>query len=741
MKRIAFLVTLTALVGVFSLTFIDQDIKETKAYSTSELTTTIDLNDCSATTIRNYYSSLNSLSANEKKGQNLLKNLKTVLSKNQKYYSYDSGNAIWQMYEITDRDWELSPANRITYGSYNSSTNKITNYQYGSNSSPKNDPYVHSLYTNRNVTNQAKAWGDHTQNNWGINREHLWPKSQGFASEGEGGARGDPMHLWSGNGYVNNIHSNYVYGYVGSITTNCGNTYSYVSGNYLGSSRSLEYGTVFEPQDSDKGDIARAMFYMAARYNNIAGNDNNINQDNPNLTLDDSVDRVNTDSTATNPISLGILHDLLEWHKQDPVDEYEIHRNNLLYVNYTNNRNPFIDFPEWADYIWGTPESNMSYSDPTGSASPSSDTINGYNTATVPTSITLSESSITIEKGTSYSISVSSVVTSNASKSVTWSTSNSSVATVSGGTITAVNAGSATITATSTLNSSVKATVSVTVIEPVQPVTGWPYVDGIAYKYYMNVNSNKNYFNGNTSSSYSYYGATSTTYSNGVYIYFENNGDGKSMYFMDGGTKKYVSIIIATSGSNTYRNFNIGISIPTYPWYYDETNNSLYTYTGNTTKYYLGLKTGTTYTTFGAFAASSIGTYMYVEDLTADVFSYKFLNNITCDSTGNTAPVYAAGYTWNNFKSLYNSYNSVEKNLLTSSSANPNGTNIEKAMARYDFIAHKYGLENFISRSSANSMRIIPINNSFQINVILIISLVAIFGVAVYLIVRKKKAK
>ena len=250
-------------------------------------------------------------------------------------------------------------------------------------------------------------------------------------------------------------------------------------------------------------------------------------------------------------------------------------------------------------------------------------------------------------------------------------------------------------------------------------------------------NSNKNYFNGNTSSSYSYYGATSTTYSNGVYIYFENNNDGKSMYFMDGSTKKYVSIVV----SGTYRNFNIDTSTPTNPWYYDETNNSLYTYTGNTTKYYLGLKVNTTYTTFGAFSESNIGTYMYVEDLTADVFSYKFLNNITCDSTGNTAPVYAAGYGWNNFKSLYNSYNSVEKNLLTSSSVHPNGTNIEKAMARYDIIAHKYGLENFISRSSANSMRIVPINNSFQINVILIISLVAISGAAVYLIIRKKKAK
>ena len=51
---------------------------------------------------------------------------------------------------------------------------------------------------------------------------------------------------------------------------------------------------------------------------------------------------------------MGLLSDLLAWNKKDPVDEYEVHRNNLLYKNYTNNRNPFIDFPNWADAIWGT---------------------------------------------------------------------------------------------------------------------------------------------------------------------------------------------------------------------------------------------------------------------------------------------------------------------------------------------------------------------------------------------------
>ena len=169
---------------------------ETNAYSASSLPTTIDLNDTSAANIRSYYSSLNNLSTSERQGTNLLKNLKTILKNGQKYYSYENGTSIWQMYEITDRDWDKSPASSTTYGTYNSGTNKITNYTYGtSSSSSKNNPYIHALYINRDVTNQTTAWDNHNQDQWGINREHVWPKAEGFDSSGAGGARGDPLIL------------------------------------------------------------------------------------------------------------------------------------------------------------------------------------------------------------------------------------------------------------------------------------------------------------------------------------------------------------------------------------------------------------------------------------------------------------------------------------------------------------------------------------------------------------------
>ena len=46
------------------------------------------------------------------------------------------------------------------------------------------------------------------------------------------------------------------------------------------------------------------------------------------------------------------MSDILSWNKLDKVDQYEIHRNNLIYNNYQYNRNPFIDFPTWIDLIW-----------------------------------------------------------------------------------------------------------------------------------------------------------------------------------------------------------------------------------------------------------------------------------------------------------------------------------------------------------------------------------------------------
>ena len=367
--------------------FQNKNYQEVSAYSIANLPSTIDLNDCTDTEIRSYYAGLDSLSESQRQGTNLLKNLKPILSNNQKYYSYDSNTKIWQIYEIADRDWVTSPASSITKGTYDPNTNTITGYQYSTNSTYQsgNNPYVHALYNNRDLDNQAKAWGNHEQDGWGINQEHIWAKSHGFdtkGSDGTGGARGDPMHLWAGNGWANHEHSNNFFAFVDKTKdySDAGTKYQTAYGNLTGYSKNAGGNEkVFEPQDSDKGDIARAIFYMVARYNNYAGATEGIDGNNPNLVMLNDLSQNNTTgtSTASKSFGMGLLSDLLAWNKLDPVDEYEVHRNNLLYKNYTNNRNPFIDFPEWAEYIWGTANfDGTGYnSTPKGAAKPATDVI------------------------------------------------------------------------------------------------------------------------------------------------------------------------------------------------------------------------------------------------------------------------------------------------------------------------------------------------------------------------------
>ena len=420
--KIISLSTSFSLIAACGITFAVRSniMTEAKGYTATSISSVknIDLNDSTAEEIRNYYSALNSLPEAERKGNNLLKNLKPILKNGQKYYKYD-GSSLWAMYEITDRDWAKSPASAIS--GYNSSTNTISNYSYGSSASnPGSNPYIHALYVRRTDNNLMHAWARESDNTvshgnnkeWGIDQEHIWQKSQGFNADGAGGARGDPMHLWPGDSDVNSsLHNDQFYGFVNITSSTKKGKWSYATDNYVGDSLTLgaagSANYVFEPQDSDKGDIARAIFYMVARYNYLSGEDaDGITSDNPNLELAQiNVLPGGYTSTTTETGKMGVMTDLLEWHHLDPVDEFEIHRNNLLYKNYTNNRNPFIDYPEWVDFIWGTATYNgrnyQSYdSTPTGAAAPSTDTINGYNPVKAVTGIAVT----TMPTKTVYSV-------------------------------------------------------------------------------------------------------------------------------------------------------------------------------------------------------------------------------------------------------------------------------------------------------------------------------------------------
>ena len=157
------------------------------------------------------------------------------------------------------------------------------------------------------------------------NREHTVPASW-FNDASP--MYSDLFHVLPTDGYVNNRRSNYPYGKVGNAS------WTSLNGSKLGSSATSGYsGTVFEPIDSFKGDIARIYFYMSTRYMDKIANWDGASFQNSDLS-----------SWAKNLF--------LQWHQLDHVSSKERKRNDSVYV-IQHNRNPFVDHPEWVNDIWG----------------------------------------------------------------------------------------------------------------------------------------------------------------------------------------------------------------------------------------------------------------------------------------------------------------------------------------------------------------------------------------------------
>lgn len=157
---------------------------------------------------------------------------------------------------------------------------------------------------------------DHTKIT-SYNKEHVWPQSS-FSEAMP--YKSDMHHLRISVVSTNSTRSNYYFNNPTSPTSNW----------QVGNSR-------FFPGDLDKGDIARMLLYMAVRYRN----------DNFKLIIADSGRTSNAPSR-----SIGNILVLLDWHLQDPVDDFEKNRNEVIYGT-QKNRNPFIDHPELFEDVYG----------------------------------------------------------------------------------------------------------------------------------------------------------------------------------------------------------------------------------------------------------------------------------------------------------------------------------------------------------------------------------------------------
>ncbi|SEB59002.1 Endonuclease I [Nocardioides exalbidus] len=181
---------------------------------------------------------------------------------------------------------------------------------------PSNTANVIELYTGRSISKNSNGGGT---GQW--NREHVWAQSRGGFSTSAGPGT-DLHHLRAEDVTVNSTRGNKDFDNGGSAVSSC-------SGCYTDSDS-------FEPRAAVKGDVARMLLYMAVRYNG-----------------DDGFNDLEMSSTVGSSSSqIGDLETLLAWNAADPVDAFEMRRNDRIHAQWQGNRNPFIDHPEWANAIW-----------------------------------------------------------------------------------------------------------------------------------------------------------------------------------------------------------------------------------------------------------------------------------------------------------------------------------------------------------------------------------------------------
>jgi len=168
------------------------------------------------------------------------------------------------------------------------------------------------------------------------NREHSFPNSW-FGGDKSSPMYTDLFHIYPSDKWVNNKRGNIPFGNVENVT-------GYSANHYCEWGTSTESGsalTVFEPADELKGDFARSYFYMVTCYEDLVAS----------WTI-----YANTEMLGGNTypaFSSWAQKVMIEWHRLDPVSAKEIARNDSIYQLFQHNRNPYIDIPSLAEYVWG----------------------------------------------------------------------------------------------------------------------------------------------------------------------------------------------------------------------------------------------------------------------------------------------------------------------------------------------------------------------------------------------------
>ena len=207
-------------------------------------------------------------------------------------------------------------------------------------------------------SNEKRYFGSKGSAVSGMNIEHSVAKS--WWGGGKNNAYCDLHHLNPSDQNANSRKSNYPLGELTSVSWDNGVTFV-GKANIDGSSQNA-----YEPCDEYKGDFARTFMYMFTCYQDLTWEYTWMNYE-------------NSTYPTLKPWAVELL---LKWHKQDPVSEKEVNRNNAVHA-VQGNRNPYIDYPQLADYVWGdsinyTFHLNGDVEDGTGNDKPETDIPDGY---------------------------------------------------------------------------------------------------------------------------------------------------------------------------------------------------------------------------------------------------------------------------------------------------------------------------------------------------------------------------
>lgn len=269
--------------------------------TTSPLTGNTTTTNTSTGAPAGYYNAANGLTC-----ANLKTALKNIISANTTELTYTPG--VWNAVNAIDKHRNDANTADIIWDIYT------------------DNPTGAELYTFAPITKQC---GSYSKEGDCYNREHSFPR------EWFGGnvypMYSDLHHIFPVDGWVNGKHDSNPYGEVSNPTFTSKSNGSKLGPNVTG----CYTGTVFEPINAYKGDIARAQLYMITRYQDSM------------VKWKNNADFVFSGNTYPS-IDEWYIQLLLKWHHLDPVSQKEIDRNNAIYAR-QGNRNPFVDVPSFAD--------------------------------------------------------------------------------------------------------------------------------------------------------------------------------------------------------------------------------------------------------------------------------------------------------------------------------------------------------------------------------------------------------